>query len=346
MKAPQGGRRPTTDKATILDVARLAQVSLGTVSYVLSGRRKVGEERRKRVLEAIETLNYVPNSLAQGLRSGQSRLIGICVPNARNAYFAHLMEHLEGLAARDGYEVVQVLSHQDEAIEYRRLEALFAHRLAGLLFVPSAWPSRSFDLIERSGTPTVLLDRATDGSGLDEIIVDNRTAMLETTDRLISAGHRHLLFVVTFPQLVTTQHRIVAFRSVGEGSEGGIRADVMVRGDDPNDFAAQLGQMLAGPDRPTAIIASNTLVALWVIRTLRARELQWPRDVSLVVFEDPEWAALLQPRLTVLEHPTAEMARIAWDLLTERMAGSDAPPRRIELKARIIDGQSIAAPPP
>ena len=158
------------------------------MSYVLSGRRKVSEERRKRVLEAIETLNYVPNSLAQGLRSGQSRLIGICLPKRRNAYFAQLMEHLEGLAARDGYEVVQVLHHQDEAIEYRRLEALFAHRLAGLLFVPSAWPSRSFDLIERSGTPTVLLDRATDGERPRRGHRRQPRRMLETTDRLVGAG--------------------------------------------------------------------------------------------------------------------------------------------------------------
>ncbi len=331
--------RPTDRKVTIHDVARRADVSLATVSYVLGGRRTVGEARRERVLEAIAALNYVPNRLAQGLRRGQSRLIGICLPTTTSGYFSQLTEQLEGLAARAGYEVVQVLSHQDAALEHGRLAALFAHRLAGLLFVPSESPSLSFGLIERAAIPTVVLDRASGIGAFDEVTIDNRLAMRETLEKLVAFGHRRVLFIATFLQLVTTRHRIEALQAAQDAGE--LTAEVLARGDDPERFAASLTGILRGPAAPTAVICSNTVIGLWTIRVMQSLGLTWPNDVSLVIFEHPEWADVVQPQIAVVEHPTGEMAALAWTLLTERMADAASPPRRIELKASLLLRSSL-----
>jgi LacI family transcriptional regulator len=338
-------RQDEEPRATILDVARRAGVAVGTVSYVLNSNRNVSEARRNRVLAAIDQLNYVPNSLAQGLRRGQSRLVGICLPDTTSAYFAQLMQSLEGIAARNGFEVVHVLSHQDPELEHRRLSALLAHQLAGLLFIPSALSGRSFDLITQAKLPTVILDRATGGAQFDEVTIDNRAAMHEVAERLIALGHRRLLFIVSYPQLITTRQRIEAFRRAATGSDLPVSATVMRRGEDEQQFGRRLADMLQRPDRPTALIASNTLVGLWMMRALQPLGLRCPRDLSLLVFDHPDWADILQPRLSVVEHPTAEMAVVAWDMLQRRMRDSHAPRRQVLVRTELVLSPSVGAPP-
>ena len=329
-------------KATILDVARHAGVSVGTVSYVLNGTKNVSEGRRELVLAAVQALDYVPNRLAQGLRRGQSRLVGICLPNMTSALFAGLTDSLEGIAAGSGFEVVQVLSQQDPALECRRLSALLAHRLAGLLLVPSARSGASLDLVRRAGVPTVILDRATTQQQFDEITIDNKTAMQEVVARLLALGHRRLLFIVSYPRLITTRQRIEAFRRAASRQAV---AEIMQRGDNEAEFAARLAAALRRPDRPTALIASNTRIGLWMIRALQALGLAWPRDVSLLAFEHPDWADIVQPALSVVEHPTAEMAGLAWEMLERRMREPAAPARRVQLQARVIQRPSMGSCP-
>jgi LacI family transcriptional regulator len=332
-------------KATILDVARRAGVSVGTVSYVLNGTKNVSDARRRLVLAAVHDLDYLPNRLAQGLRSGQSRLVGVCLPNLTSALFVRLAAAVEGIAARSGFEVVQVLSQQDPALEYRRLSALLAHRLAGLLLVPSARSGASLDLVMREGVPTVILDRAIAQRHFDEITIDNKAAMQKVVARLVVLGHRRLLFIVSYPHLITTRQRIEAFRRAALASGLTVSAEVMQRGDDETTFAARLAAALHHPGRPTALIASNTLVGLWMIRALQSLGLAWPRDVSLLAFEHPDWADIVAPALSVVEHPTAEMATLAWEMLARRMQDATAPPRRIQLQAKVVERASMGRCP-
>jgi LacI family transcriptional regulator len=295
------------------------------------------------VLAAIDELNYRPNSLAQGLRRGHSRLVGICLPGTTSAFFAQLTQSLEGIAARRGFEVVQVLSHQDPELQHRRLSALLAYRLAGLLFVPTTQSDASFDLLAKAGLATVILDRATGGNRFDEVTLDNDTAMQEAASCLIRHGHRRLLYIVSYPDLTTTRQRIAAFHRTAAAP--GIAAEVMTRGEDEPAFAERLAERMHGPDRPTALIASNTTVGMWMIRALQPLGLQAPRDLSLLIFDHPDWADIMQPRLAVVEHPTAEMAVMAWDLLERRMQDSDAPSRQILLRTELVLTPSIGPPP-
>jgi LacI family transcriptional regulator len=160
--------------------------------------------------------------------------------------------------------------------------------------------------------------------------------------RFVALGHRRLLFIARYPHLVTTRQRIEAFRRAA-GQQ--VVAEVMQRGDDEAAFAARLAAVLRRADRPTALIASNTLVGLWMIRALQQLDLAWPRDVSLLAFEHPDWADIVQPALSVVEHPTAEMAGLAWEMLERRMQDAAAPARRIELQAKVIQRPSMGRCP-
>jgi LacI family transcriptional regulator len=324
-----------------MDVARQAGVSVGTVSHVLNRPDLVGDVRRAKVMEAVEALGYVPNRLAQGLRQGRSRLVAMCLPHMASAYFAALADAFEAIASRAGFEVMQVLSHQIPEREARRLAAVLPHRLAGLVIVPSATPEASFDLIAAAGVPAVVLDRPSPDPRFDYVTLDNQAAMQEAAEVLIKLGHRHILFLVSQTALITTRDRIAALR---QAVRRVAKASVMVQGSDEAEFVARLAAGLGAPEAPTAIIASNTVIALWMMRAITKLGLAWPRDISLLAFEAPDWAEILQPPLAAIEHPTQRMAELAWDLLLSRMAVPGREGSRAQLRPALHLRGSVGPP--
>jgi len=340
----RGAPAPAAARPTILDVAREAGVSLGTASNVLNGRSNVSPGRRASVDAAIASLGYVPNGLAQSLRRQRSRVIGLCMPLSSNAYFAALLEAFETIAATQGYELMQVLSRHDPALQLRRVRALIARQVDGLIVVPSADAHATFDAIAAAGVPAVMVDRAAADERFDYVTLDDRGAMAEATGALLRAGHRRLLFLVRHPNLVTTRDRISGFRAAAAGVRGA-SADVLVRDPDDATFARDLRERMRAADRPTALVASNSDLALAVLRNLRTLALRCPDDVSVLTFDAPAWADVLTPPLSVVHPPTRELASRAWQVLLTRMDGQAGRPQRIVLAARLELRASVAAPP-
>ena len=330
---------PRDRRPTIRHVATRAGVSVGTVSNVLNGDTPVSEARRAAVMDAIAALGFRPNGVAQSLRRRQSRVVGLMTTGAASAYFAALLESFEDIAARQGYEVMQVLSRGDPELEARRVGALLARQVDGLIMVPTQSPERSFDLIAAAGVPAVMVDRAYPDPRFDYVTMDNDAAMRDAVGALAAAGHRRPLLVVRWPGLVTTRERIVAF---GEATaEGGMAGDVLARDPDDDAFARQLAAALARAERPDAIIASNSEVALAMLRALRAMGVRPGRDIGLLLFDEPVWAEITTPPLCVVRHPVAAIARSAWEILIARMGPGGGGRRRVVHKAEVVLRGSI-----
>ncbi len=325
---------------TVLDVARHAGVSVGTVSSVLNRPDSVGEARRARVHAAIEVLGFVPNRTAQALRNGRSRLVGVCLPHVSSAYFSSLLANLETVASRRAFGLVQVLSHRSPAVELERITALLTYQVAGLLIVPTMHPAATLDLVARARLPTVVLDRPSRDQRFDAVTFDNAAAIRQIAERLIALGHRRVLFVASFPGLSTTKQRIAALRTAfGDG------AAMLRQAGDPARFDAALAALLSGAGAPTAVIASNTTAGVWTVRALRRAGLRWPGDVSLLLLDHPDWADIMDPPLAVLQTPALGMAEAAWALLLDRP--SDAPGRQVvSLQAAMLWRDSVAPPLP
>ncbi|HEX4884354.1 MAG TPA: LacI family DNA-binding transcriptional regulator [Casimicrobiaceae bacterium] len=329
-------RRPTIE-----DVARRAGVSVGTVSNVLNERGNVRPGREALVRDAIAALAYVPNGVAQSLRRQRSRVVGLCAPLTSSAYFAALLDAFEDIAAAQGYEVMQVLSRQDPALELRRIRALLARKVDGLIVIPSVDPRGAFDLIAASGTPAVIVDRLHDDRRFDYVTMDDHGAMTQAVRALLEHGHRRLLYVFRYPSLPTTRRRIEAFRAA-LARVAGTSAQVLVRDASDAVFATQVRAALAPRTRPTAIVASNSALTLALLRVLRDLGLSVPADVSLVSFDAPDWAEVLETPLAVVRPPTAEIARRAWELLLKRMREPDRPVERVQLPAALEMRASVA----
>src|ERR1700722_119216 len=317
-------------KPTITDVARLAEVSVGTVSHVLNGIIKVSPSLRERVERAMTLLGYEQNMLAHAQRRQLAPVVGLSAPHVASAYLAALTDSFEDVAGLRGYQMMQVLTRRDPQIELRRVRELLRHRIAGLLMISTYDPRRTLDLVHSSGTPVVLVDRPCDDDRFDQVTFDNREVMNDAVARLQRLGHRRILFVVESQVLSISRHRIEALRA------GAAAATVMEIGEGSVDYARRLTDALLAPRAPTAVIVSNSLIAARTLRVLRALGDAYPERISLLAFEEPEWAELVDPGLSVIRQPVREIVRVAWDLLLWRMGGEPGPPQKVQLKAELV----------
>jgi LacI family transcriptional regulator len=336
---PKASRLNDRPKATISDVARLAGVSIGTVSNVLNPRIPVSDARRAAVVAAIDALGFLPNRVAQSLRRRHSRVVGLIAHDTASAYFAALLDNFESIGAQQGYEVMQVLSRGDPETEVRRARALLERQVDGILLVPTAAPGSTFEQIAAAGVPAVVIDRVSNDPRFDYVSMDNKAAMADAVAALVAAGRKRLTFVVRWPELITTQHRMAALAAAGK--KIGVETETFVRAADDDEFTKQIEEILRRRERPDAIIASNSILALPLISAVKRSQVGIPDELSLLVFDEPNWALALDPPLSIVRHPIKDMARSAWNALIERIDGYSGPSRSITHAAEIVIRASV-----
>ena len=323
---------------TIRDVALRAGVSVATASNVVNGNRPVGEESRRKVLDAVAALGYRLDRAASSLRGASSRLVGMVVPDIANVFFGELVRGVEELAEKDGYDLLLATTSEDPAIERRRIEALISRRIDGLLAVPArddslASLARSFGA---ALPPTVLIDRGEQSPGIDAVAADCSAGAYAATRHLIGLGHRDLAVLAHTTQLRNITARIDGCRRAlaDAGLDG--RERVCVGGHSLDTLRGAIELELHRADRPTAIFALTNVSALAAIKAARGLGLDIPGDVSIVGFDDFDWMQALRPYLTTVAQPIDDFAACSWRRLIDRINGEGEPPGlRIELSCTL-----------
>jgi LacI family transcriptional regulator len=338
-KAIHGGRVPT-----IRDVAERAGVATATVSNVLSGKRRVAEERRRLVLEAVEALGYHPNHLAASLRHRQTGTIGIVVPDLTNPFFGSLVHRIEELAAQCHYQILLVSSNEQGDQEIARVQALIARRIDGLIMVPTRDDPAAFDQLGTRLPPTVLVDRAFGLDGFDAVAADNAGACYRGSRHLLELGHREIAFLATSCDLANMRDRVAGYRRALAGAGCARRERVVVGGLTIEACRGAIEQELHRADRPTAVFAASYVATLGAIKAIRALDLAFPEDVSLLGFDDSDWMTALRPYVSTISQPIDEMAVEAWRLLIARLGGKAGAPARIRLSCTLHARESTRPP--
>lgn len=308
------------------DVARRASVSPATVSRVLSGRGSVGVAYRRRVLEAVEEFGYRPNRLAQNLRRQRTAAIGVVVSDIENPHFSEMVRAVEDRAYRQGYRVL--VCNTDESPEKQRayLQTLVEERVVGVVLSPSNPAGPEIAELLDLGIPLVAFDREVADARADTVIADNVSAARSAVELLVGAGHRRIAFVSGRRDVETGAERLdgyeLAMRAHGlepEVVEGSFRTD---------DARAAVARLVAAESRPTALIVGNNLMTLGALGAVQEAGIDVPEEIALVAFDDPSWAALVDPPLTTFAQPVRRMATEAMELLLERISGVRTEPRR------------------
>jgi len=333
--------------ATIRDVARLASVSVATVSNVLNSADRVSPELLARVRAAMEKLSYTPHAGARSLRKRSSGLIGLVVGDITNPFFSDLFAAVEDAAAARGHLVLLCNSDERSEREEAHLRMLRTQRIDGLILAPTGAVSMNrASLLAQLEVPIVLVDRAMDGLGYDSVVLDNRRAGFEATRHLIACGHRRIGLINGPEVLRTAAERLAGYReallAAGLAVDPALVRDAGFR-QQPAERA--LADLLALPDPPSAIFATNNLMTVGVVKALADRGLACPRDLSAIGIDDLPWAEAVSPRLTAVAQPVRAMGEAALDLLLRRLSGDlHGPGTTTVMAPRLVIRRSCGAP--
>ena len=341
---------------TIQDVARLAAVSVSTVSNMLNGRSdRMRPETLARVEAAIATLQFRPSKLAQQLKTGQTPLLGLLVPSVASPIYGTIAREVETFARElFGFRLLIGSTYRDATKEAAFFDDLLAHGVRRVIVISSLADERHLESAVEHGMCVMSYDRrATPGrpSRVAHVTPDNHAAARLATSHLITLGHRRLAFATVAGMTMSRGDKIAGFFDAADAAS--LRASAQVIDGGPlNEYGdsviAETGRSIghriaADPRRPTGIVALNDLMALGLMAGLREAGCRVPQDVSVVGIDGLFLGALSNPTLTTVQMPMREMARA---MVESVMApGAATPPERVFAQVQLIERESAAAPP-
>jgi len=330
---------------TIRDVARAAGVSTATAARALGGYGHASPAARRKVSESARQLGYRPNVVARALVSRATTTVGLVVGDIENPFFAAAARGLADVMDARGYTVLLANADEDAGRERRAVDALRARQVDGMVVVPApgASPEHLAELVT-AGVPLVLLDRAVVGVAADSVLVRNVAGARAAVAHLAGLGHRRIGVVSDSPEITSSAERIQgyrqALRAAGIAPEPGL---ISIGGPTRDDGEAAALRLLDRADRPTAVFTANNFMTVGALRAARSLGLRIPDDVALVGFDDLDWTTLVQPPVTVVRQPVADLGRVAGERLLRRLEGDAGPPKRIRLDANLIVRGSCGA---
>ncbi|MCX5512923.1 cytochrome-c peroxidase [Kaistia algarum] len=326
--------------STIQDVAREAGVSTTTVSRHLNGRIELPTETAARVDAAVARLQYRPNLLAKRLSLGTSETIGLMAPEIANPFFAELAAAAQDEADQQGFAVLMSSTRGSVEREVAALSRLRDRHVDGLLVLTNRVDDGTLARAISAVPNVVLLDEDVPGAEVPRVFAENEVGAYLATRHLIENGHRRIAHVGGPEGLFSTRERLAGFRRAL--AEAGLaEAAVHLGAYSREHGAASAERLLGSSGSPTAIFAGSDFIAIGLMRAARGMGTRVPADVSLVGFDDMPFSQLLDPALTTVRQPAAEIGRVGVRQLL-RLINKQAADPVTRLAVELVERQSVA----
>lgn len=344
MKSPAKGvnRRPTIE-----DVARLAGVSKGAVSFALNGRPGVAAETRSRILEAAQELGWTPSARAKALSERRALAVGLIIARApaqigSDPFFAQLLAGVETVLSSESYALVLsvVKDQDDERATYRRLAV--DGRIDGVILTDPRTNDPRFDLLEQLGLHAVVVGDSASGGPVPRYGADESGAIEQAVAHLVELGHTNIAHVSGTPNLSHAAARRKAFAS-GLRRAGLSSGPVITGRFTAEGGAAATRRLLSDPNPPTAVLYASDLMAIAGLAVAREMDIEVPADLSIVGFDDIPLTEHVHPRLTTIRQDPVASGEIAARALLSLIRGDD-PPRDQPPEPTLVIRDSTAPP--
>jgi LacI family transcriptional regulator len=314
------------------------------VSRVVSGKGRVSDGLREKVLRAARELDYRPNRVARNLRVRATRTIGVVIPDIVNPFFTAVVRGIEDALHPEDYTLL--LGNSDGRAERERLylDTLRAEGVAGILFVPSNGRPDAYGSLGRAGIPVVAIDRSPVGLDVDLVTVTNEEGAHSAVAHLCRLGWKRIGIVAGPSHLNVARERERGYERALR--EAGMPADPdLVRRADFKEHGGYeaMRSLLGLPHRPDAVFVANNLMAMGALHAIGDAGLRIPEDMGIVCFDDVPWGASLQPPLTVVDQPAFELGAAAARILLGRLREPRGPVRKVVLPTRLIVRASCGA---
>jgi DNA-binding LacI/PurR family transcriptional regulator len=334
--------------ANMQEIAKMAGVSLGTVSHVLNNSAKVREPKRTRVLEAIQAAGYQPSQLARGLRRDTTNMIGMIIPDITNPFFPAVVRGAEDVAFSNGYRLILCNTDNDHSKEIMHLNELRTYLPAGLIVIPSNFSdlTAQAESYRRAGTGVVCVDRLPKHWSGDSVTANNEVGAYNATRHLLQLGHTRLATITGPLQFTNAKERLGGFKRAMKEAKLHLSPEYTQETSfDKRGGHAKTLILLRLIPRPTAIFAGNDMIALGALLAVREAGLRCPEDISVIGFDDLDLAETTNPSLSSVSQSGYQLGTTAARLLLDRREGDTGPAKHIVLET-VLNLRNSVAPPP
>lgn len=336
-------------RVTIRDVAKRAQCSISTVSLVLNNKsERISLETKERVLKAVAELGYSPNQLVVSLVKQRSLSIGLVVPDISNQFFSKLIKAIENICQEYGFNIILCNTNDDPQLESSRIDVLLDKSVDGLLLCMASGSSyeterEKIQRITERHVPYCVIDRHYHGLGSYIVAVDHRLGGELATQALLNAGHKRIALLTGPLNLEDAQQRFSGYKNVLEKAGLDFDERLVFEG----DYRWRKGYDAAIPiveSKATAVFASNDLSAIGLISGLQTLGVKIPEDLSIVGYDDSEYAEIYNVPFTSVHQPLDKLGREAFTLVHDQIEGKVREPSHILIRPHLVERSSIAAP--
>ena len=328
---------------TLKDVAKLAGVSTATVSHVINGTRFVSDELQKKVNDAMSALDYQPNMMARALKIGFQKTIGVIVPDCTNPFFAEISRAIDRYCFSKGYNIIlcNTDNNLDQQSSYTNM--LISKHIDGVIFISSDNSEEDVEKFQKHSIPIVIADRIGKYHNVDSIIVDNEKGGYEATKYLINRGFTKIGCISGPSFISSSSQRLLGYKRALKESNIELIDEYISVGD--FHFAGGItaaNAFLNLKNRVEAVFATNDMMALGFIDTLRNQGVSVPQDVSVIGYDNIQLAQFMSPKLTTVAQPLEELAQTATNLLLKKIKKQSNRKKIIKLNPIIIERESCA----
>jgi len=322
---------------TLKDIAKETEFDVSTVSRVLNGyadKHGISESTRRLILQVANDLGYRPNKLAQGLRLQETKTIGIILPDISNPFFATITRSTQETLNEHGYSLIVNNSGGSIDSEKEYINLMYSWDVDGLIIIPTGGEDQHIRHIHEEGKPFVFVDRYIEDIDIPSVTLNNYKGALDATNHLIAKGHRRTALVQGSEETSTNKERVKGYKDAL--SQNGIYFDesLVVGGSFGKASGYRASSKLLDMDQsPTAILALSDMITIGVLRAVNERDISIPDDISIISFDDIQFAPFMESPLTTVSQPTEEMGVKGAQLILSILNGND----EIEEESTVFD---------
>ena len=330
--------------ATMKDIARRTGLGLATISSYFNGGN-VREKNRIKIEEAIEELHYEVNEVARGLKTNATKTIGVVIPELNNTFCAEIITGMEDVLRSHGYATIVCDCRTDKKLEQEAVEFLIRRRVDGIINMPVDEEGAHLRKFQKTGKPIVLIDRKIQGINCDSVLVDNEKAAEDAVRQFIKRGHRYIGIIGGPEGIFTAQERMAGYYRALEKAGIPVRESLICHGDYTIQGGARsLEELVQKNPEMTAVFVTNYEMTMGAMIGVNELGIQIPEQLSMIGFDNLQFARACNPKLTIVSQPTDGIAREVARIMLEHLENGKQESEEFfteKLQTEIIEGKSV-----
>ena len=311
-------------KISLKDIAEQLEVSKTTVSFVLNGKAKenhISDSLTQKILKYVEEVGYVPNQLARGLRTGETKVIGVLVEDISDPFFSSIARRIEVEANSKGYKIVYCSTENNPEKTKELIEVYKSRQVDGFIIAPPPGIEKEIQALQKSNLPVVLFDRYFPDIATDTVVVENRESSYNATRHLLINGYKNIAFITLSSEQIQMQDRLQGYRAAMEEHQLPQYIQKIPFDEKPKKITKEIQTFLEQHPNIDAVFFATNYLANSGLEAIQNLGLEIPTDIGVVVFDDEKLFHLFRPPITAIAQPIKEIARSIVSLLLDKLTG-------------------------